>query len=192
MERSTSGGVPIVTERTVSNGVMMERTVSGGRPGLSVQNVQGHRRSGSLGVERRGSTTAKYGGDPRASNASWRSTRERIVIVDGNGTRREYYRSTAGDARLVGGRRTPIFRHSIVTSGIKFGLSFTGPTNDSNGSLAGAYEARIASPTGFSGHHSLRHEHGNSYIDIATSRIDFVPYVRDLSRLLIRPGRLRR
>lgn len=90
MERSVSGGAPIVTERTVSNGVIMERTVSGARPGLSVQSVQGHRRSGSLGVERRASET--YGADPRASNASYRSTRERIVVVDGSGTRREYYR----------------------------------------------------------------------------------------------------
>lgn len=90
MERQVSGGAPIITERTVSNGVIMERTVSGGRPGLSVQNVQGHRRSGSLGVERR--MSAKYGGDPRASNVSYRSTRERIVVVDSSGTRREYYR----------------------------------------------------------------------------------------------------
>jgi len=94
MERSASGGAPLVTERRVSNGVMMERTVSGGRPGLSVQNVQGHRQSGSLGVERRGSMAGreKYGADPRASNASWRSTRERVVVVEGGGMRREYYR----------------------------------------------------------------------------------------------------
>ena len=43
---------------------------------------QGYRRSGSVG----------NGKDPRMSNASWRSTRERIVVVDGAGTRREYYR----------------------------------------------------------------------------------------------------
>lgn len=90
MERSVSGGTPVLTERTVANGIVMERTVSGGRPGLSVQSVQGHRRSGSLGVERR--MSAKYGPDPRASNASYRSTRERVVVVDSNGTRREYYR----------------------------------------------------------------------------------------------------
>lgn len=90
LERSVAGGAPIVTERTVANGVMMERTVSGAWPGLAVQSVQGHRRSGSLGVERRASKT--YGGDPRASNASYRSTRERVVVVDSSGTRREYYR----------------------------------------------------------------------------------------------------
>ena len=64
------------------------RQASLSRPGIHVQG--GHRRSGSLGVERRSS--AVYGKDPRASNTSYRSTRERIVIVDGNGTRREYYR----------------------------------------------------------------------------------------------------
>ena len=44
------------------------------------QQVQ--RRSGSLG----------YGPDPRMSNASWRSTRERVVVVDEKGVRREYNR----------------------------------------------------------------------------------------------------
>ena len=68
--------------------VVPSRQASLSRPGIHVQG--GHRRSGSLGVERRSS--AVYGKDPRASNTSYRSTRERIVIVDGNGTRREYYR----------------------------------------------------------------------------------------------------
>ena len=39
---------------------------------------------------RRGSR--QYGTNPRMSNASYRSTRERIMVVDSNGVRREYYR----------------------------------------------------------------------------------------------------
>lgn len=65
------------------------RAGSVSRPGISVQG--GHGRSGSIGVERR-SASALYGADPRASNTSYRSTRERVVVVDGKGTRREYYR----------------------------------------------------------------------------------------------------
>ena len=39
---------------------------------------------------RRGSR--QYGTNPRMSNASYRSTRERIMVVDSNGVRRQYYR----------------------------------------------------------------------------------------------------
>jgi len=84
-----------ITDSTVyrrddgGQGVQITRRGSQQRPGLTVVGGQGHRRSGSLGVERRGE---KYGGDPRASVNSYRSTRERVVVVDANGTRREYNR----------------------------------------------------------------------------------------------------
>lgn len=44
--------------------------------------AQVQRRSGSLA----------YTKSPRQSNASYRSTRERVVVVDDSGRRREYYR----------------------------------------------------------------------------------------------------
>ena len=63
------------------------------RPPSPAQNEARRSRASqaSEGRRRRDSSTY-YGKDPRASNASWRSTRERIVVVDDMGTRREYYR----------------------------------------------------------------------------------------------------
>ena len=62
----------------------------------------GRRSVSSMGVETLGASKVQpktrrsgslvYGRDPRASNASWRSTRERVVVVDGQGIRREYIR----------------------------------------------------------------------------------------------------
>lgn len=48
----------------------------------SQRTAQVRRRSGSLA----------YAKSPRQSNASYRSTRERVVVVDNSGRRREYYR----------------------------------------------------------------------------------------------------
>lgn len=44
------------------------------------------------GQSRRRSGSLVYGKDPRQSNTSYRSTRERIVVVDESGRRTEYYR----------------------------------------------------------------------------------------------------
>ena len=44
---------------------------------------RGHGRSASSG---------RYGKDPRASNTSYRSTREKIIVVDEQGLHRKYYR----------------------------------------------------------------------------------------------------
>ena len=44
------------------------------------------------GGHRRSVSGVRYENDPRASNTSYRSTRERIVVVDSQGVRREYYR----------------------------------------------------------------------------------------------------
>ena len=87
---------------TYGEGPVVSRQTSVGRPAPVIMGQQGGRRSGSLGVERRrtSSTWGKerrgsdaYGKDPRASNGSWRSTtRERVVVVDSKGARREYYR----------------------------------------------------------------------------------------------------
>ena len=51
-------------------------------------------RAGSYtqGGHRRSVSSARYGNDPRASTTSYRSTRERIIVVDSQGVHREYYR----------------------------------------------------------------------------------------------------
>lgn len=44
------------------------------------------------GADPRGSGSVTYALNPRQSNVSHKSTRERIVVVDGLGRRREYYK----------------------------------------------------------------------------------------------------
>ena len=75
------GPVPVLTNQPSSR-PLQERSYSrrsqqGGDPVLP-------RRSGSLACGKNGS--------PRQSNASFRTTRERIVVVDVTGRKREYYR----------------------------------------------------------------------------------------------------
>lgn len=61
--------------------------------GMAVHNEARRSRDSQMSdTRRRRDSSAHYGKDPRASNTSWRSTRERIVVVDDMGTRREYYR----------------------------------------------------------------------------------------------------
>ena len=89
----SSGALAVPHHQHDTSPVVLVRTRSQSR------NTQDYRRSGgSLNVteptmvvqktRRSGSSVV----DPRASNASWRSTREKVVIVDARGTRREYYR----------------------------------------------------------------------------------------------------
>ena len=82
----SSGSMAVIRKHSQSRQRSPENRDSSNSVGMGTQAIpigqSMTRRSGSL----------LYGRDPRASNASWRSTRERIVVVDGQGIRREYIR----------------------------------------------------------------------------------------------------
>lgn len=82
-----------------------ERTLSSGSQALVIEqsslrvSMPAMQRNGLLTVSHglsqdpmRKSGSLSHGRTPRQSNASFRTTRERIVVVDDTGRRREYYR----------------------------------------------------------------------------------------------------
>jgi hypothetical protein len=88
--RRASQTQTIVIEQRTPRGSGTQLVRAGSKQGGMA--TQGHRRSGSVvRVRNPGGEGMK---DPRASGVSVRSlsTRERVVVVDGRGVRREYYR----------------------------------------------------------------------------------------------------
>ena len=96
-ERTLSSGsqaVVIQQTRQSSYSNQIRRTPMAGTPGSWTDQENGflvashdmsqgpHRRSGSL----------SHGRTPRQSNASFRTTREKIIVIDGTGRKREYYK----------------------------------------------------------------------------------------------------
>ena len=98
-----------VRQRTLSSGsqaVVIEQLSSrvsiaqlGGAPKATTPGSRTYQRNGLLtashdmsqGLQRK-SGSLSHGRTPRQSNASFRTTRERIVVVDDTGRRREYYK----------------------------------------------------------------------------------------------------